>query len=82
MNYLDFKIDYINLCEGVGRNTKTKIKNDLKKDINELEFKIDHLQSEIDRRGFARMYGVIYFKLDLDDIIKELEFSKKLLVEL
>jgi hypothetical protein len=82
MDYLEFKAEYLELCEKFGRDTKRKIANDLKKDIKELEYRIEYLEPQIRLKGVARMYGVLYGQRDLKQIKTELENSKQLLNEI
>lgn len=82
MSYQLFKADYIDLCMRFGRDTKTKIKNDLKKGIKELEYRIEYIQPQIKQKGYARMYGDVYTPMHLKEMQTELEFSKQLLTEI
>lgn len=82
MDYQLFKADYIDLCNRFGIDTNRKIKNDLKKGIKELEYRIEYLQPQIEQKGHARMYGDIYTPMHLKQMQTELEFSKQLLTEI
>ena len=82
MSYQVFKSEYLYLCSRHGRDTNRKIANDLKKDIKELEYRIEYLQPKIKEKGYARMYGDVYTPMHLREMQTELEFSKQLLTEI
>lgn len=82
MNYQEFKEEYLELCQIFGRDTKRKIKNDLKKDITEYQYRIEYIEPKILSRGACYLYGELYTRTDLNKYKKDLEFSKQLISEL
>ena len=82
MTYQEFKNDYLNLCLKFGRDTKRKILNDLKKDVQELTYRIESIKEGIITSGYAYLYGEIYTKYDLSMLEKELQFTNQLILEL
>ena len=74
-NYQTFKSEY------PYRDTKRKVQNDLNSDVKELEYKIEAIDSQIKVKGFARLYGEVYFTRDLNVIQQELKFTNQLLKE-
>ena len=82
MTYQEFKNDYLNLCSKFGRDTKRKILNDLKKDVQELTYRIESIKESIITSGYAYLYGEIYTKYDLSMLEQELQFTNQLISEL
>lgn len=81
-NYLDFKIEYLDLCVRFGRDTKRKQKNDLKNDIIWLIDKIEYIAPKLDKQDFCYHLGEVCTNRTLRTLKTELEFSKQLLKEL
>ena len=75
MNYSTFKSEY------PYRDTKRKIQNDLKSDIKELEYRIDAIEPQIDKKGFGYLYGIMYTINELNELKQELNFTNQLLKE-
>ena len=82
MNYQEFKNDYLNLCKYFGRDTNRKIKNDLKKDAKELEYKIDYLKPILEVKSITYLYGELHTKRDISMLEQELKFTNQLISEL
>ena len=82
MNYLDFKNEYLRLCEKFERNTNRKIKNDLKNDAKELQYRIDAIEPQIKRKCFGYLYGELHKRITLNRIKTELKFTNQLLTEI
>jgi hypothetical protein len=82
MNYLNFKTEYLELCQKFGRNTNRKIINDLNKDIAEFEYRIDAIKDKINLNGFAYLYGEVQTKKTLLTYVRELELTNILKTEL
>jgi hypothetical protein len=82
MDYLNFKTEYLELCQRFGRDTKRKIVNDLNKDIAELQYRIDAIKDKIDLNGFTYLYGEIQTKKTLRTYMNELELTNILKTEL
>lgn len=82
MDYLEFKKEYLRLCEVFGRDTNRKIKNDLNNDVKELEYRIASLEPRIETNGFAYLYGELHTRKMLDVIKRELKFTNQLITEI
>lgn len=80
--YQSFKKEYLELCQRFGRDTKRKIKNDLKKDANELQWRIDYLKPKIKSETVAWLYGEIYTHRELREYEQELKYTNQLLTEI
>ena len=82
MNYANYKKEYLDLCQKFERDTKRKILNDLKKDVQELTYRIESIRESIITSGYAYLYGEIYTKYDLSMLEQELKFTNQLISEL
>ena len=82
MTYQEFKDDYLRLCEKFGRDTKRKIKNDLKNDIKELEYRIESIKPRLSVNAFTYLYGELHTKRNLLKYEQELKFTNQLISEL
>lgn len=81
MSYLNFKSEYLRLCEKFGRDTSRKIANDLRKDIIELEYRINAIEPVLRLKPFTYLYGEKCTLSTLEVMQTELEFTKQLLHE-
>jgi hypothetical protein len=81
-NYLEFKSEYLRLCEKFGRDTNRKIKNDLKNDAKELQYQIDSIESRLEVKPMVYLYGILHTRGDLYRIKSELEYTNQLLTEI
>lgn len=82
MEYLEFKNEYLRLCEMFGRDTKRKTMNDLKSDVKELEYRIDAIEPQVFAKGYGYLYGERHTNTTLRELKTELEFTNKLLTEI
>lgn len=82
MSYQEFKEEYLELCSMFGRDTTRKIKNDLMKDVKELEYRIESIEVDITLEGACYLYGQLHTRTELKKYKTELEFSKQLISEL
>ncbi len=82
MTYQEFKNDYLNLCKKFGRDTKRKIKNDLEKDVKELEYRIESIKPRLAVKVCVYLYGELHTKRDLFRYEQELQFTNQLITEL
>lgn len=82
MEYVNFKNDYLRLCNEFGRDTKRKIANDLKSDVKELEYRIDAIEPQVKAKGYGYLYGERHNNTTLRELKNELEFTNKLLTEI
>jgi hypothetical protein len=82
MTYQEFKNDYLNLCKKFGRDTKQKIKNDLKNDVKELEYRIESIKPRLAVKVCVYLYGELHTKRDLLRYERELQFTNQLITEL
>ncbi len=76
MEYLKFKQMY------PYRDTRRKVQNDLNSDIKELEYRINAVEPQIKLRGIGRLYGELYTTIELNELKRELEYTKQLLKEI
>lgn len=77
-----FKTEYLELCSKFGRDTNRKIKNDLKKDVNELMWRIEVIKPQLELKGFAMLLGELHTKRHLRKYEQELMYSNQLISEL
>lgn len=82
MDYLEFKKEYLRLCETFGRDTKRKIKNDLKNDVKELEYRIESIKPRLAVNVCVYLYGELHTKRDLFRYEQELKFTNQLITEI
>ncbi len=82
MDYLEFKKEYLRLCEIFGRDTKRKIKNDLKNDVKELEYRIESIKPRLAVKACIYLYGELHTKRDLFRYEQELKFTNQLITEI
>lgn len=82
MNYQNFKEEYLRLCKEFGRDTKRKIKNDLKKEVEELEYRIEHIKDKLRSFDIAYLYGERYTQRELSILEIELKFTNQLITEI
>lgn len=82
MSYKEFKEEYLELCSMFGRDTTRKIKNDLKKEIAEWQYRIEYIEPAILSKGWCYLYGDLHTRIDLRKLKENLEFSKQLISEL
>lgn len=82
MNYENYKEQYLDLCQKFGRDTKRKIKNDLKNDVKELEYRIESIKPRLAVKVCVYLYGELHTKRDLFRYEQELQFTNQLITEL
>lgn len=82
MEYLEFKNEFLRLCDMFGRNTKRKIANDLKSDVTELEYQIKYIEPQVKAKGYGYLYGELHNDATLRMLKDELKFTNKLLTEI
>lgn len=80
--YESFKAEYLYLCEKFGRDTKRKIKNDLDKDVKELEYRIKAIKPILEVKPITYLYGELHSRRHLRKYEQELIFTKQLISEL
>ena len=80
--YQSFKTEYLDLCQKFGRDTKRKIKNDLSKDVKELEYRIEHVKPRVETKGWCYLYGQFHSKRELKKYEQELMYTNQLLSEI
>ena len=78
MTYEQFKTDFFDAMVYFGRNTKRKINNSIKADMQEVIYRIEAIEPQIQNKGFARLYGEVLYKRDLKNLKNELTFLKQI----